>query len=317
MTRHRPDPQGRHMRSSIALLVVFLAACSSSKESASAADAGTGSGQDTLSGSGDTTGPGSGATDTGPADTGTSACELTLPPATGTACDCLGATRDFPFNATGPLTCSCTDRGWACAAVEPEPDTTGDDTNADTTPADTTVDDTPADTTADTTVDDTNADTTVDDTTADTTVDDTTPDTTPVGPCEAGGGVCLGMGGECETVGGTSYPAGNSQCVFTGELGSCCIPPAAEPTGDTCADRGGLCAPIAGCNFTNGSFAPTPTPSCSRFNPGIICCVPNSVCGEETMRCCDTMASFRPACDRGQWICTIEGTTMLPISECP
>ena len=299
------------MRSHIIMLVACLAACSSSKESASAADAGTGSGQDTVSGSGDTTG--SGATDTGPADTGASACELTLPPATGTDCDCLGATRDFPLNATGPLTCTCTSRGWTCAAVEPDPDTTADDTTADTTPADTTVDDTTVDdTTVDTTVDDTTADTTIDDTTA-----DTTPDTTLAGPCEAGGGVCLGMGGECETVGGTSYPAGDSQCVFTGELGTCCIPPAVQPTGDTCADRGGVCAPIAGCNFTNSSFAPTPTPSCSRFNPGIVCCVPNSVCGEETMRCCDATTSFRPACDRGQWICTIDGTTMLPISECP
>ena len=294
------------MRSSIIVLVACLAACSS-KESVSTGDSDAGSGQDTSAGSGDAMGSGSGNdADATPEDTGASACELTLPPATGTACDCLGATRDFPMNATGPLTCSCTDRGWACAAVEPEPDTTGDDTNADTTPADTTVDDT--------TADDTTADTTVDDTTADTTAD-TTPDTTPVGPCEAGGGVCIGMGGPCETVGGTPYPAGNSQCVFTGELGSCCVPPPVQPTGDTCADRGGLCAPIAGCNFTNSAFAPTPTPSCG-FG-GIICCVPNTVCGEETMRCCDTMASFRPACDRGQWICTIDGTTMLPISECP
>jgi len=299
------------MRSSIIVLVACLAACSS-KESVSTGDSDAGSGQDTSAGSGDATGSGSGNdADTTPEDTGASACELTLPPATGTACDCLGATRDFPLNATGPLTCSCTDRGWACAAVEPEPDTSGDDTGADTAPADTTTDDTTADTTVDDTApDDTTADTTADDTTA-----DTTPDTTPVGPCEAGGGVCIGMGGPCETVGGTPYPAGNSQCVFTGELGSCCIPPAVQPTGDTCADRGGLCAPIAGCNFTNSAFAPTPTPSCG-FG-GIICCVPNTVCGEETTRCCDTMTSFRPACDRGQWICTIDGTTMLPISECP
>ena len=214
------------------------------------------------------------------------------------------------MNATGPLTCSCTPSGWTCAAIEPEPDTTGDDTGEDTAP------DTAAeDTTPDTAVEDTTADTAVEDTAPDTTVEDTTADTTPVGPCEAGGGVCIGMGGPCETVGGTPYPAGDSQCLFTGERGSCCIPPAAEPTGDTCAERGGVCAPIAGCNFTNSAFAPTPTPSCG-FG-GIICCVPNTVCGEETMRCCDTMASFRPACDRGQWICTIDGTTMLPISECP
>ena len=292
------------MRSSIFLLVACLAACSNSKESLSSADTGAGSGQDS---SADATGSGSGNdADTTPADTGASACELTLPPATGTACDCLGATRDFPMNATGPLICSCTATGWACAAIEPDPDTTGDDTGADTTPADTTVDDTTADTTPDTAVEDT---------TADTAVEDTTADTTPVGPCEAAGGLCIGMGGPCETAGGTPYPAGNSQCLFTGEMGSCCIPPAVEPTGDTCADRGGLCAPIAGCNFTNGAFAPTPTPSCGRG--GIICCVPNTVCGEETMRCCDATTSFRPACDRGQWICTIDGTTMLPISECP
>ena len=308
MAREPSVPQGRHMRSPLFLLVACLVACSGSKESVSSADTAVGSGQDT---SADATGSGSGNdADTTPEDTGASACELTLPPATGTDCDCLGATRDFPMNATGPLTCSCTPSGWTCAAIEPEPDTTGDDTGEDTAP------DTAAeDTTPDTAVEDTTPDTAVEDTAPDTTVEDTTPDTTPVGPCEAGGGVCIGMGGPCETVGGTPYPAGDSQCLFTGERGSCCIPPAAEPTGDTCAERGGVCAPIAGCNFTNSAFAPTPTPSCG-FG-GIICCVPNTVCGEETMRCCDTMASFRPACDRGQWICTIDGTTMLPISECP
>jgi hypothetical protein len=303
------------MRTPLFLLVACLAACSSSKESLSTVNSDSGSGQDTSAGSGDATGSGADATDTEPADTGSSDCELTLPPATGTACDCLGATRDFPLNATGPLTCSCTDRGWACAAVEPDPDTTGDDTSADTAIDDTTVDTAIDDTTPDTTVDDTTPDTTVDDTTGDDTTADTTPDTTPLGLCEAGGGVCIGMGGPCETVGGTPYPAGDGQCLFTGERGSCCIPPAVQPTGDTCAERGGLCAPIAGCNFTNGAFAPTPTPSCGRG--GIVCCVPNTVCGEETTRCCDATTSFRPACDRGQWICTIDGTTMLPISECP
>ena len=213
MARLRPEPYGRPMRTPIFMLVACLAACSSSKESVSTVDSGIGSGQDTSAGSGDTTGSGADATDTEPADTepadtGSSACALTLPPATGTACDCLGATRDFPQNATGPLTCSCTDRGWACAAVEPDPDTTGDDTSADTT------------------IDDTTADTAVEDTTPDDTTADTTPDTTPVGPCEAGGGVCIGMGGPCETVGGTPYPAGDGQCLFTGERGSCCIPPA-------------------------------------------------------------------------------------------
>lgn len=296
------------MRSPLFLLVACLTACSSSKDSVSSADTGAGSGQDS---SADATSSGSGNdADATPEDTGASGCELTLPPVIGTACDCLGSTRDFPLNATGPISCNCTSRGWACAAIEPDPDTTGGDTGADTTP-DTAPEDTVPD---DTTVEDATPDTAVEDTTADASAD-ITPDTTPVGPCEAGGGLCLGMGGACETVGGTPYPAGNSQCLFTGEMGSCCIPPAVQPTGDTCAERGGLCAPIAGCNFTNGAFAPTPTPSCG-FG-GIICCLPNTVCGEETMRCCDATTSFRPACDRGQWICTIDGTTMRPISECP
>ena len=292
------------MRRSLPALLLLLAACNSS-ESLSAADTGGGSGADTGSGAVEDTGSGSGAeadaSDTAPEDTGSATCEIAAPPASGAACDCVGDTQEFLSTPTGPVSCTCLDTGWACASIEPDPDTSVDDTSADTGVDDTT----PEDTTADTAVEDTATDTTA----------DTAADTTAAGPCEAGGGVCIGMGGACETVGGTPYPAGDGQCLFTGERGSCCIPPPVQPTGDTCADRGGLCAPIAGCNFTNSAFAPTPTPSCG-FG-GIICCVPNTVCGSEDMLCCDANTSFRPACDRGQWICTIEGTTMRPAAECP
>lgn len=296
------------MRRSLPALLLLFTACNSS-ESLSAADADTGSGavedtgsgavEDTGSGAVEDTGSGAEAdtTDTTLEDTGSTNCELAEPPASGAACDCVGDTQEFLSTPTGPVSCTCLDTGWACASIEPDPDTSVDDTSADTG-----VDDT--------TVEDTTADTTVEDTTA-----DTAADTTPRGLCEAGGGVCIGSGGACETVGGTRYPAGDSQCLFSDGPGACCVPPPVQPTGDTCADRGGVCAPIAGCNFTNSAFAPTPTPSCG-FG-GFICCVPNTVCGEETMVCCNSMTTFRPACDRGQWICTIEGTTMRPPSECP
>jgi hypothetical protein len=135
----------------------------------------------------------------------------------------------------------------------------------------------------------------------------------PANACEALGGLCLGQGAACTNGGGTVSAAGASGCVFSDGPGVCCIPPAPQATGTDCRSHGGLCAPIAGCNFTRGNFAP---PSCSS-GPGIICCVPQKICGPETMACCNAQTTFRPACDRGTFVCTISGTTLKPRDQCP
>ena len=95
--------------------------------------------------------------------------------------------------------------------------------------------------------------------------------------------------------------------------GVCCVPPAAQATGSDCRSHGGVCAPIAGCNFAHGNFAP---PSCGSY-PGVICCVPQSICGEEKLACCTDQTTFRPACDRGTFECNIAGTTLKPRDQCP
>jgi hypothetical protein len=135
---------------------------------------------------------------------------------------------------------------------------------------------------------------------------------TPTNPCEALGGLCLGQSTACTNGGGTVSAAGASGCVFSDGPGVCCIPPEPQATGADCRSHGGLCAPIAGCNFTSGNFAP---PSCGGL--GIVCCVPQKICGPETMACCNASTTFRPACDRGAFVCTIAGTTLKPRSECP
>jgi hypothetical protein len=69
---------------------------------------------------------------------------------------------------------------------------------------------------------------------------------------------------------------------------------------------------MAGCNFTGGAFAPS-----TECGFPFVCCVPPTICGEEDVLCCNDMTSFRPACSRGQWICTIEGTQMRDPADCP
>jgi len=130
--------------------------------------------------------------------------------------------------------------------------------------------------------------------------------------CEALGGLCLGQGAACTNGGGTVSVPGAAGCLFSDGPGVCCLPPAPQASGADCRAHGGLCAPIAGCNFTHGNFAP---PSCGGV--GIVCCVPQKICGEETVACCNDTTTFRPACDRGQFVCTIAGTTRKPRGQCP
>lgn len=139
------------------------------------------------------------------------------------------------------------------------------------------------------------------------------PDAAPMNECEALQGLCVGQSGECTNGGGTVATAGAAGCVFSDGPGVCCVPPAAQATGSDCRSHGGVCAPIAGCNFAHGNFAP---PSCGSY-PGVICCVPQSICGEEKLACCTDQTTFRPACDRGTFVCTIAGTTLKPRDQCP
>ena len=149
-------------------------------------------------------------------------------------------------------------------------------------------------------------------------IPDTTgdPDTgEPVSVCQAEGGICVSSATDCTDGGGAHAPEGDGTCVFDDGAGVCCVPPAAQATGDTCRARGGLCAPIAGCNFVEGSFAP-PTEDCN-MGPVIICCLPESICGEETEVCCGESTAFRPSCDRGTFDCDLfSDTTLVPEAEC-
>lgn len=93
----------------------------------------------------------------------------------------------------------------------------------------------------------------------------------------------------------------------------------AQTTGNTCAQQGGLCAPIAGCNFVDGAFALT-TPACGSTGViGSVCCVPEAICGVSDKICCGagSAADFVPMCDRGTFSCTeFPGTLLLPIADC-
>lgn len=133
-------------------------------------------------------------------------------------------------------------------------------------------------------------------------------------PCLAERGICVSDSASCTGGGGTVSAAGASGCVFSDGRGVCCVPPAPMPTGDSCASHGGVCAPISGCNFVQGAFAP---PTCAGV--GVVCCVPRSVCGPETQVCCAPggSASFRPSCDRGAYRCTLDGTMLMPRDRCP
>ena len=133
-------------------------------------------------------------------------------------------------------------------------------------------------------------------------------------PCATVGGLCVSNATACTNGGGTARDEGAAGCRFSDGNGVCCVPPEPQPAGDACAARGGLCAPIAGCNFAGGSFAPQSGSGCTGV--GVVCCLPPARCGAEDQLCCGETASFRPACDRGVWRCTIEGTRLVPRAMC-
>jgi hypothetical protein len=130
--------------------------------------------------------------------------------------------------------------------------------------------------------------------------------------CKEADGICVSSQAACTDGGGTYL--GLVDCVFDDGDGACCQPPEEQETGDTCAARGGLCAPIAGCNFVDGAFAPHS--DCEGVI--IVCCVPEDVCGEETEVCCGDGVAFRPMCDRGTFTCdAFPDTTLVEAEDCP
>ncbi len=138
-------------------------------------------------------------------------------------------------------------------------------------------------------------------------------DTVNMNVCQKLGGICASSSGDCTTGGGTYQPAGDIGCVFDDGPGACCIPPKMTQAKTTCADFGGICAPISGCNFVQGAYAAFE--GCKGIP--MICCVPHDICGDENESCCDNMTTYRTACDHGAWICTIDGTVKKPTDQCP
>jgi hypothetical protein len=142
-------------------------------------------------------------------------------------------------------------------------------------------------------------------------------DQTPGAPgCAAAGGVCIGGGAPCS---GTVNADLSGECRFDDGAGACCVPPAAAPSGDTCASRGGTCAPIAGCGKVDGWVADSS--DCTGVNN--VCCVPEASCdGQEELVCCAydessgaPMTQFSGLCDRGTVTC-FEGTALTCVEDC-
>jgi hypothetical protein len=230
----------------------------------------------------------------------------------------------FALSALATLGCDSSDKAAdkdTSPSVEDTADTSneGDSNAADSNTADSNAADSNAadSNAADSNAADSNA---ADSNAADSTSDaaqDTGSDTAASNPCEALGGLCIGGNpSACTDNGGKLAAAGDNGCVFDDGPGLCCIPPTPADTGSTCESHGGICAPIAGCNFVNGNFAP---PSCfQQGGPGTVCCVPQSICGPETMYCCNDMTTFRPMCDRGEFTCdAFPDTEMKPREQCP
>jgi hypothetical protein len=131
--------------------------------------------------------------------------------------------------------------------------------------------------------------------------------------CGTAGALCLGGGQACAAAGGTPLPPFDKDCAFDDGPGTCCLPPATKPSGDTCADHGGLCAPVGGClrEGVDSLFAP---PKCGA--PPMVCCVPPASCPGPRPVCCDATATFRASCDRGTWRCPSEGMRMETDGNC-
>jgi len=174
--------------------------------------------------------------------------------------------------------------------------------------------DTQADTSDDVSTQDVASDTTNDAAEAG---EDAHPDALPdAGACGAQEGICVPSTTDCTDQSGTPYPAGDPECVFDDGQARCCVPPSKQPTGDSCADHGGLCVAAPGaCLKTGGVFGPF-TADCSSFGPIALCCLPPSSCSQEELECCGDGFTMRPYCDRGVWKCLEDSGTPVPVGTC-
>lgn len=125
------------------------------------------------------------------------------------------------------------------------------------------------------------------------------------------GGICMGAG-TCAPAGGTVAPSSPGGCFFDDGPAECCVPPAPLPDAMTCAEAGGLCAPIGGC-LDAGGYLTSIDAGC-EFQGNFACCVPHDRCGEQTIECCDGPTVFNPTCDAGVFVCP--AGVPMPIGTC-
>ena len=102
----------------------------------------------------------------------------------------------------------------------------------------------------------------------------------------------------------------------------CCVPPAPVAEGDSCAAKGGTCAPVGGCGQSNAWFVEDGGGCSGTYGPSATCCAPADSCaGRGTQLCCSydgagaPMTSFFPQCERGVVGC-FEGTSLVCEADC-
>lgn len=134
--------------------------------------------------------------------------------------------------------------------------------------------------------------------------------------CAAAGGVCVGAG----SCGGTVDTAHSAECIFDDGDGECCLAPEPAASGDTCADLGGVCAPVGGCYQVDGWFGADDGGCTEDLGPVGVCCLPNDTCeGWGTFLCCQgdpPTTAYVASCARGEVSCPIDGTELVCEADC-
>jgi hypothetical protein len=134
----------------------------------------------------------------------------------------------------------------------------------------------------------------------------------PATDCLSARGVCTFGAAACSSGGGTVASAFDGDCLFSDGAGTCCIPPAPAPSGDSCADQGGICTPVGGClrDEIQGHLT---TARCPNLQA---CCVPAAACPEPRPNCCGEGVTFRASCVRGDYVC-FDPSLQLTYGACP
>jgi hypothetical protein len=136
--------------------------------------------------------------------------------------------------------------------------------------------------------------------------------------CAAAGGVCVGEARLCTG----EVAADVHDCVFSDGVGACCVPPAAEPEGDSCAALGGTCAMVGGCYLTDSWFVDDGGGCSEAWGASATCCAPQAACEDySTELCCNydesgaAMTAYMPLCSRGETTC-FEGLELVCEADC-